>query len=151
MPVQLEYKKGDIIYKEGDFEMSMFHIISGKVEIFANYGKENEMLLTEESKGDYFGHFELIEAIPRSATIIASEDVVVEKIMGEEFGSYISLHPEESMLILTQMSKRLREIGSELHNVYYTIDEYLSQDKQNNNQSFLKRWARIIKIGKVAK
>ena len=45
------YRKGDMVYPEGSFEMSMFHIIEGSVLIYAFYGKENEILLTEEGKG----------------------------------------------------------------------------------------------------
>ena len=68
--------------------------------------------------------------------------------MGDEFGSYLSLHPEESMVILTQMSSRLREIGRELQEVYLTIDEYISKDKKSHDESFFNRLSRIIKLGK---
>lgn len=148
MPKIVEYRKGDIIYHEGSFEMAMYHIKKGAVSVFADYGKDSEMLLEDQTEGQYFGHLDLIEAIPRSATLIAKEDVVLEKILGEEFGSYLSHHPEENMVILTQMSARLREIGRELHEVYLTIDEYISEDKQSHDESFFNRLARIIKLGK---
>ena len=148
MPENITFKKGEIVYREGSFEMAMYSIKKGTISIVANYGKDSEMLLTEEGEGEYFGHLELIEAIPRSATIIAKEDVELEKIVGDEFGSYLSLHPEESMIILTQMSSRLREIGRELHEVYLTIDEYISKDKKSHDESFFNRLSRIIKLGK---
>lgn len=151
MPKVVEYKKGEIVYLEDSFEMAMYLIKKGAVSVIINYGKDTEMLLKNQTEGQYFGHLELIEAIPRSATIIAKEDAVLERIEGDEFGSYLSQHPEENMVILTQMSARLREIGNELHEVYHTIDEYISLDKESHDESFFDRLARIIKIGKGSK
>ncbi|MGN1190893.1 MAG: cyclic nucleotide-binding domain-containing protein [Candidatus Ornithospirochaeta sp.] len=151
MPKVVEYKKGEIVYLEDSFEMAMYLIKKGAVSVIINYGKDTEMLLKNQTEGQYFGHLELIEAIPRSATIIAKEDVVLERIEGDEFGSYLSQHPEENMVILTQMSARLREIGNELHEVYHTIDEYISLDKESHDESFFDRLARIIKLGKGSK
>ena len=149
MPTIVEYKKGDVVYREGSFEMAMYYIKKGIVDVFANYGKDSEMLLKEQIQGEYFGHLELIEAIPRSATIVAKEDVILEKIQGDEFGSFLSQNPEEYMNILIQMSSRLREIGDSLHEVYLTIDEYLNDErKHKKDESFLNRLSKIIKISK---
>lgn len=149
MPETVEYKKGDVVYREGSFEMAMYYIKKGIVDVYLNYGKDSEMLLKEQIQGDYFGHLELIEAIPRSATIIAKEDVILEKIQGDEFGSFLSQNPEEYMHILIQMSSRLREIGDSLHEVYLTIDEYLNNEKKHKkDESFLNRLSKIIKISK---
>lgn len=143
------FKKGNIIYLEGSFEMAMYHIKKGSVLVYANYKKDSEMILKEQKEGEYFGHLELIEAIPRSATIIANEDIILEKIDGDEFGSYLSNNPDEYMTILTQMSSRLREIGDSLHEVYLTIDEYLNEErKHKRDESFLNRLSKIIKISK---
>ena len=129
--------------------MAMYYIKKGIVDVFANYGKDSEMLLKEQIQGEYFGHLELIEAIPRSATIVAKEDVILEKIQGDEFGSFLSQNPEEYMNILIQMSSRLREIGDSLHEVYLTIDEYLNDErKHKKDESFLNRLSKIIKISK---
>lgn len=151
MPRIVEYKKGDIIYREGNFEMAMYRITKGTVSVIANYGEETEMLLVDQTEGQYFGHLELIEAIPRSATIVAKSDTILERIEGDEFGTYLLEHPGEDMAILYQMSSRLRDIGDDLHEVYKTIDEYISQDKQKHDESFFNRLARIIKLGKGSK
>lgn len=149
MATIVEYKKDDIVYLEGSFEMAMYHIIKGSVLVYANYKKDSEMVLKEQKEGEYFGHLELIEAIPRSATIIANEDVILEKIDGDEFGLYLSKNPDEYMTILTQMSSRLREIGDSLHEVYLTIDEYLNEERQHKrDESFFNRLSKIIKISK---
>ena len=148
MSETVEFRKGDVIYREGNFEMAMYRIVKGAVSVFAWYGGDNETLLVEQGEGAYFGHLDLIEAIPRSATIVAKEDVILEKIEGDEFGSYLSGHPGEGMVILRQMSSRLRDIGDQLHAVYHTIDEYICEDNAGHDESFFSRLGRIIRLGK---
>ena len=152
MSTIVNYKKGEVVYLEGSFEMAMYHILKGSVLVYANYKKDSEMLLKEQKEGDYFGQLDLIEAIPRSASIIANDDVILERISGDEFGSYLSERPDEYMIILNKMSSRLREIGDSLHEVYLTIDEYLNEEKKSTrDESFLKRLSKIINISKWSK
>ena len=148
MPVTVEYKKGEVIYREGSFDMAMYAIRKGSVSLYSDYGSDFQELFVKEREGEYIGHLDLVEAIPRSATAVADEDVVLERIEGDEFGSYLSSNPHESTVILTQMSRRLREIGNELHEVYCTIDEYISDGKSKDDSSFFSRLSRIIRIGK---
>ena len=102
MPKIIEYKKGDVVYYEGSFDMAMYYIKKGSVSVIANYGEETEMVLVDQYSGQYFGHLELIEAIPRSATIKAKEDTVLERIEGDEFGSYLIEHPGEDVYLSFQ-------------------------------------------------
>ena len=46
------------------------------------------------------------------------------------------------MALLTQMSARLREIGNQLHVVYHTIDEYISDSHSGHDESFFNRLGR---------
>lgn len=147
----VEFKKGTVISKVGDFEMVMYRIEKGEVSVYANYGEEEEMLLKDQKAGDYFGHLELIEAIPRSATTVAKEDCVLEKISGDEFGAYFTENAEEHLEILAQMSARLREIGAQIHTIYETIDEYLSDEGVEKDEGFFSKFSRIISFGKSQK
>lgn len=150
MATVVQFRKGEVIYPEGSFEMAMYLIKEGTVSVYANYGKDDQMLLKDETKGKYFGHLELIEAIPRSATTVAKEDTILEKISGNEFGAYFHDKPDQQMEILTQTSARLREIGESLHAVYSTIDEYLREERKDD-PSFLHRLSRIITFGRSHK
>ena len=46
-----QYRKGDVIFREGDEGDSFFQIEAGKVEVIANYGKENEKKRLEQGFG----------------------------------------------------------------------------------------------------
>ena len=40
MAYETKFKKGDVIFKEGDWQMTMFAVKSGKIGIYSQYGKE---------------------------------------------------------------------------------------------------------------
>lgn len=152
MSEHVTIKKGTVISKFGDFEMEMYRIEKGIVSVYANYGEEDQMLLKEQVAGDYFGHLELIEAVPRTATTVAKEDCVLEKISGDEFGTYFTEHAEEHLQILLQMSARLRELGTQLEEVYDTIDKYLSNEGiVEEDEGIFARLSRIITFGRSHK
>ena len=71
-----EFKKNEIIFKQGDFSPVMYDILAGQVGIFAAYGTENEKQITVLGEGQLLGEMGLIEAYPRSATAVAMEDGV---------------------------------------------------------------------------
>ena len=43
--------------------MAMYRITKDTVSVIANYGEETEMLLVDQTEGQYFGHLELIVCV----------------------------------------------------------------------------------------
>lgn len=125
------FKKDDVIFKEGEWQMSMYSVISGKVGIYSQYGKENEQLLTELEKGKLFGEMGLIEARPRSATAVALEDTEVEIIDSENLSEYFKNEPEKVVAVLINMTSRLRDLSKDYVDVCATISDYVKAEKQN--------------------
>ena len=108
------YQKGEIIFREGDSGLSMFDIYWGKVGIYSGYGTEQERLLTELSDAQFFGEMGMLEQLPRSATAVALEDDTrVEEITEEEFAAYLSDKPMRVLMLLRQLSRRVRELSEE--------------------------------------
>lgn len=124
------FKKGDIIFKEGEWQMSMYSVTSGKVGIYSQYGKEKEQLLTELEKGKFFGEMGLIEARPRSATAVALEDTEVEIIDSENLSDCFKNDPEKVVAVLINMTSRLRELSKDYVDVCATISDYVKAEKQ---------------------
>ncbi|MDM8542549.1 cyclic nucleotide-binding domain-containing protein [Desulfococcaceae bacterium HSG9] len=77
--VRLEYAPGDLIIKEGDFGISIYAIISGKVEIFVNSDKQ-EIKVATQGPGDLIGGMSFISGntAPRTASVRAIENCVIE-------------------------------------------------------------------------
>lgn len=102
------FKKGEIIFKEGDLGTEMFVIQKGKVEIKKKIGVEEKVLSTLE-KGDFFGEMAILEGISRSATAIAIEDTECIVINEATFDNMIKQNVEIAVRMLRKLSKNLRK------------------------------------------
>ena len=135
-----KFKKGQVVFNEGTWEMTMFSITSGKIGIYANYGTGKEQLLTELEKGKFFGEMGLIEARPRSATAVALEDSELELIDSDNVSDYFRNDPEKIVDILKNMTNRLRRLSADYVDACNTICDYLDTEK-SQKKSFWKKIA----------
>lgn len=130
------YKKGEIIFKEGEQADCMYDIRWGSVGIYANYGTKEEKLLTKLSAEEFFGEMGLIDGAPRSATAVALEkDTRVEVIDGERFGVYMQERPTKVLVIMQHMSHRLRNLTKDYMEVCKTVAEAVETEKNGNEKS----------------
>lgn len=106
------YKKGDVIYRQGSFEMWMYDLKSGRVGIYASYGEPDEFLLTEVKGGPgaTIGTIGLLDSMCRSATAVALEDVEAIKVTGEAFADYYGNDPDALLNMMKKMSGRIRAL-----------------------------------------
>ncbi|MGN0713317.1 MAG: Crp/Fnr family transcriptional regulator [Anaerovoracaceae bacterium] len=107
-----EYKKGDVIFREGDEEPFMYDIQHGTVGIYGHYGTPQQTLLAELGESDFVGEMGLIEARPRSATAVALETGTrLQAVDAETFDDYFRERPAKVLMLMQQMSGRLREVS----------------------------------------
>lgn len=78
------FKKGDVIFREGDQADGVYYICSGRVKVTRVIG-DQPMTLVELEEGDIFGELAIIDRRPRAATIVAVEDTWVYKFSGQVF------------------------------------------------------------------
>ena len=129
------YAKGEVICREGDFEMWMYEIVSGSVEIYAAYGTPEQKLLRVLEQWDCFGEMGLISAMPRSATAAAGERTEVSIINGENFDEFFRRNPKKVYKIMEQMSARLRSLTADYVDACGTIAEYLKAEETDTPRS----------------
>ncbi len=104
------YKKGDIIYREGDMDLSIYDILWGRVAVYVDYGTENEKLLTEVGSEGFLGMVGFLESRPQNTTAVALEKTVVAIITFDSFGAYFQQRPAKVLSIMQYMSSRMREL-----------------------------------------
>lgn len=133
-----KFAKGEVIFKEGVMESFMYDLVEGKVGIYVNYGEAGEKMLTELSAEDAcvtFGEMGLIDAMPRSATAVALEDVTAYVVTGQEFGVYFKERPEVVMRIMQNMSKRIRELTQDYMDACRAVAESVDSEKTGKEKS----------------
>lgn len=102
-----EFKRGEVIFKDGDPGPSMYIIIEGKVEIFKNIGDHKTVLAVLE-KGMMMGEMGVIDSRPRSASAVAITDVTVMQISREMFKQRLEGVPKWMQTFFSIMGERLR-------------------------------------------
>lgn len=81
---EVKYKENQIIFCEYEKGDSFYFIKSGKVKLIRQVDGA-ESILDVLSPGVFFGEMAIIEAAPRTATAIATDDVVLLKFSSENF------------------------------------------------------------------
>lgn len=129
-------KRNEVIFSEGDKSDCMYDIRQGRVGIFANYGTKEEKLLTELTVDQFFGEMGIIEGYPRSATAVAMGDVTELTVIAKnDFEDYCKRNPEKTILIMRNMSSRIRDLTQGYLEVCHTIAESLEAEKKGEKKS----------------
>jgi uncharacterized protein len=112
------FAAGDKIVREGDAGDEMFIILQGKVSI-----EVGDITVGEMNSGDFFGEMSLIDNAPRSATVTATELVLVFAINDANFERIIAWEPVIAVRIMKSLSKRVRELNQEIKNIFEGQEE----------------------------
>lgn len=122
---------GQAIFAQGDSATAMFIVADGHVNIHLAGEESRRISLKDLARGEYFGELSLFDHQPRSASALATTDVVLLELTAETLSSYLERRPSAAMPILRTMTQRLRETNTLLteraaKNVVEEIDKSLS-------------------------
>lgn len=106
--VKKNYNKDTIILMEEDESGALFIIVSGKVKVSRTSNDGREVILNILSESDIFGEMALLDGLTRSATVTAMEDSELFIIQRNQFLEFLKEHPEISIALMQELSKRLR-------------------------------------------
>ena len=130
------FKKGEVIFKQGDLFDCMYDILWGEVGIYANYGTPEEKLLTTLETERFFGEMGMIEGRLRSATAVALEkDTRLKVITPESFDAYFKESPAKVLLIMQNLSNRIRELTHDYLEACQTVTESVELEKDGKGKS----------------
>lgn len=96
---------GRTIMKEGDLGQEFAVIISGEADVL----KDGAVIATL-GPGAFFGEVALLDAVPRTASIIAKTDMTLEVIDRRGFNTLLDDLPRLSRSLLRGTAKRLSDL-----------------------------------------
>ena len=103
------FEKGQYIVNEGDLGKELFMIVKGEVEVVVG---GNVVAVMKEGAG--FGEMALIDSQPRSADIIARNDVLVLKMESDDFLEILKQRDEVALGVIRVLTGRIRELNAKL-------------------------------------
>jgi len=112
--IRKTFKKESIILMEEDESGSLFIIAKGKVKVTRTSSDGREVILNILSDSDIFGEMSLIDGLTRSATVTALETSELFIIQRNQFLEFLKEHPEISIAVMQELSKRLRSADMQI-------------------------------------
>lgn len=103
-----KYKKNDVILMEEESGTALFVIVKGKVKVARSSNDGREVILSILSDGDFFGEMAILDGLTRSATVASIEDTELFLLQRNDFMNLLHEYPEISVVLLQEMTKRLR-------------------------------------------
>jgi CRP-like cAMP-binding protein len=96
--------QGEMITRQGSVDKTFYLLVRGKVDVLVNGRKVSEI-----AQGGFFGEIALIADVPRTASVIATEECMLLTIDSDNFWNILSENINLSMFIEAVAEHRARE------------------------------------------
>ena len=113
MSMLRQFKKGDVLLRQGDASDHVLRVTFGELEVLREVGTSS-FVLGRVQGGEWLGEMGVIENANRSATARATEDGEVEVLTAEEFFDRVSNDPAMARSLIRRLSIRLRQVEDKL-------------------------------------
>ena len=109
------FNAGDVVIREGDDDDNgMYIILKGSLRICKHCGQPNEILLATLKPGDFFGEMSMFLNEPRTATVVANEDVTVLEINRHNIYAFLKKQPSAAYNIIRSLCFRIQDLNDKL-------------------------------------
>jgi CRP/FNR family transcriptional regulator, cyclic AMP receptor protein len=103
------FAAGDVVAQEGARGHEFMVIVEGRAKVVAR-----GHCLAELGAGDFFGEIALLDGGPRTASVIAETDLLVEVIARRDFDALTARAPGMDRKLLAGLARRLRDADRQL-------------------------------------
>ena len=104
------FPKNAVIVNEGDLSESLYVILSGRVKVYSSDDDGNEIILSFQGPGEYFGEMALLDETPRSASVVTLEPTRLAVISKEEFRNCLVNQPDIGLDLIHNLVRRVRAL-----------------------------------------
>ena len=101
-----KYNKGEIVFCEYEPGDSFYFLLRGRVKI-TKISSDTEKILDILEPGQLFGEMAILEEAPRSATIVALDDIQVLEFNKSNFQTFMTTKPEMGIQLLKIFARRI--------------------------------------------
>lgn len=112
------YARGRTIFREGDPGKELFIVTKGRVSAYIGQPGGGDIRLVTFAPGTVFGELAILDAGPRSASVIAEDDVVCYGLSEAQFAALAAEAPAVAIKLLASLG---RELSGRLRRANRTI------------------------------
>lgn len=103
------FKKGELIFREGEHSVGLFCISAGKIKVLKTGEEGRDLIVRLARSGDVIGYRALISREPYYASAVALEDSRVCFVPADEFFRFVGGNAGFSMELIQTLSRDLRK------------------------------------------
>jgi len=111
-----EFKRGEVLFREGEPGREMYVVQSGKVNITKTV-RGNEKILATLGAGEFFGEMSILNNQPRSAGAVVHDDAKLLVLDPRTFEAMIRGNVEIAVRLIKKLSDRLQEADEQIENL----------------------------------
>jgi len=135
--IEKKYKKGSIIFMEGEDGDASYFIKEGKVKIYKTSSDGKELILNIYGENDVFAEVTIFNDVNYPATAEVIEDAILGVIINSELEKLISKNSDLGLNLIKILNKRLYNAQRKLKQIalndtYSRIAETLLRLAQND-------------------
>jgi CRP/FNR family transcriptional regulator, cyclic AMP receptor protein len=112
--VRRRYKRGEVIFHEGDPGDSLHVVVEGRVKITRESAEGDEAIVVILSPGDAFGELVLLDGAPRSATATAMDATETLTMSRATFVELVDGESPFRWQAMTGVARRIRRLTDQL-------------------------------------
>ena len=135
------FNGGEVIIREGDSGNTFFQLLEGRVGVFKNYDKADEVQVAVIEPGQYFGEMAVIENYPRSSTVVAIGDVKVVEIPAEALNEYFTQNPDKILSIMELFGSRIKKMTDDCNEAKKALDDVRRTNSRDKYLGFFAQMA----------
>jgi CRP/FNR family transcriptional regulator, cyclic AMP receptor protein len=113
---QRTYAPGATLVAEGERSVNLFFIASGHARVSTAHEGQRAIL----GPGDFFGELGLIEMHPRTATVVAEDEITCVLLPAWEFRDVLAEHPQMAVAMFYALVARLHGMAPHEHPAEHT-------------------------------
>jgi len=95
------------IYKMGDPDKQAYVVIAGKARVFTTDEDQQEVVVHEPGRGEFFGFASMLEQTPHQTNAMALEDTTCLEVSRDDIAVLIERKPMAGMDLLTTMARQM--------------------------------------------
>ena len=114
-----QFKKGEIIYHQGDLAQNFCYLKKGKVKVFMTSVDGMEKTLNTASSGEIFGEGAFFDKKPRVSSAIALSEAQVIMIDEPMLTELFSQNPKLAFTLLEILANRIRLLSFQLDSMTF--------------------------------
>lgn len=118
--VKKHFRRGELLFSEGDPCTGLFLVASGKVRIFKVSAAGREQVLAVEGPGSSFAELPVFDGGAYPASASALEDAEILFISRKDFQNFCREHPDVALKVIAVVGSRLRRLVGIIEELSFT-------------------------------